>query len=89
MEKAIFEFMFSTGCRIGEVVSLYIKIVLIGQTDRQLSAGKEIFNIRCEIWLKRYLDNRKDKDPSIYIRRAGEKVGSLTFLTDWIITQSS
>jgi len=41
MEKAIFEFMFSTGCRIGEVFSLE-KVVLIGQTDQQLSTGKEI-----------------------------------------------
>ena len=25
------------------------------------------FNIRCEIWLKRYLDNRQDKDPAIFV----------------------
>jgi integrase/recombinase XerD len=58
MEKALFEFMFSTGCRIGEIVSLdkncinwsnYSAIVL-GKGDKE----REVyFNIRCEIWLKR------------------------------------
>jgi integrase/recombinase XerD len=25
------------------------------------------FNIRCEIWLKRYLDQRQDGDPAIFV----------------------
>jgi integrase/recombinase XerD len=25
------------------------------------------FNIRCDIWLKRYIDSRKDKDPAIFV----------------------
>ena len=41
MEKALFEFMFSTGCRIGEIVALE-KIVLIGLIDQQLLKAKEI-----------------------------------------------
>jgi site-specific recombinase XerD len=40
MEKALFEFMFSTGCRIGEIVSK--KTELIGQTVLQLFLEKVI-----------------------------------------------
>lgn len=57
MEKALFEFMFSTGCRIGEIVSLEknsinwsnCSAIVIGKGDKE----REVyFNIRCEIWLK-------------------------------------
>lgn len=72
MEKALFEFMFSTGCRIGEIVSLdknrinwsNRSAIVLGKGDKE----REVyFNIRCEIWLKRYLDNRQDNDPAIFV----------------------
>jgi integrase/recombinase XerD len=72
MEKAIFEFMFSTGCRIGEIISLDKKCInwsnrsaiVRGKGDKE----REVyFNIRCEIWLKRYLDSRQDRDPAIFV----------------------
>ncbi|MGF6949024.1 integrase/recombinase XerD [Neobacillus sp. B4I6] len=72
MEKALFEFMFSTGCRIGEIVSLEKNrinwsnrsAIVCGKGDKE----REVyFNIRCEIWLKRYLDNRQDNDPAIFV----------------------
>ncbi|WP_354670032.1 tyrosine-type recombinase/integrase [Paenibacillus sp. BSR1-1] len=72
MEKALFEFMFSTGCRIGEVVTLdrgrinwsNRSAVIRGKGDKE----REVyFNIRCEIWLKRYLDRRVDRDPAIFV----------------------
>ena len=72
MEKALFEFMFSTGCRIGEIVSLEKNsinwsnrsAIVCGKGDKE----REVyFNIRCEIWLKRYLDNREDNDSSIFV----------------------
>ena len=71
MEKALFEFMFSSGCRIGEIVSLdkncinwsNSSAIVLGKGDKE----REVyFNIRCEIWLKRYLDLRRDKDPSYF-----------------------
>ena len=74
MEKALFEFMFSTGCRIGEIVSLdknrinwsNRSAIVLGKGDKE----REVyFNIRCEIWLKRYLDNRQDNDPAIFVTR--------------------
>lgn len=72
VEKALFEFMFSTGCRIGEVATLdrgrinwsNRSAVIRGKGDKE----REVyFNIRCEIWLKRYLDNRVDRDPAIFV----------------------
>jgi integrase/recombinase XerD len=72
MEKALFEFMFSTGCRIGEIVSLdrgrinwsNRSAIIRGKGDKK----REVyFNIRCEIWLKRYLDNREDRDTAIFV----------------------
>jgi integrase/recombinase XerD len=72
MEKALFEFMFSTSCRIGEIVSFEKNsinwsnrsAIVLGKGDKE----REVyFNIRCEIWLKRYLDLRQDKDPAIFV----------------------
>ena len=72
MEKSLFEFMFSTGCRIGEIVSLEKNrinwsdrsAIVRGKGDKE----REVyFNIRCEIWLKRYLDQRLDADPAIFV----------------------
>ncbi|WP_096273468.1 tyrosine-type recombinase/integrase [Paucisalibacillus globulus] len=72
MEKALFEFMFSTGCRIGEIVTLdrnsinwgSQSAIVRGKGDKE----REVyFNIRCDIWLKKYLDNRYDNDPAIFV----------------------
>jgi integrase/recombinase XerD len=72
MERALFEFMFSTGCRIGEIVSLdknrinwsNRSAIVLGKGDKE----REVyFNIRCEIWLKRYIVNRQDNDPAIFV----------------------
>ncbi|MGE7926064.1 tyrosine-type recombinase/integrase [Viridibacillus arvi] len=72
MEKAMFEFMFSTGCRIGEIVSLEKNginwsnrsAIVRGKDDKE----REVyFNIRSEIWIKRYIDNRADTDPAIFV----------------------
>ncbi|MEH7336786.1 tyrosine-type recombinase/integrase [Neobacillus drentensis] len=72
LEKALFEFMFSTGCRIGEIVSLEKSrinwsnrsAIVRGKGDKE----REVyFNIRCEIWLKRYLDQRQDGDAAIFV----------------------
>jgi integrase/recombinase XerD len=72
MEKALFEFMFSTGCCIGEIVSLEKNrinwsnrsAIVRGKGDKE----REVyFNIRCEIWLERYMDNRQDADSAIFV----------------------
>lgn len=72
LEKALFEFMFSTGCRIGEIVTLQRSginwsnrsAIVRGKGDKE----REVyFNIRCEIWLKRYLEQRQDGDIAIFV----------------------
>jgi integrase/recombinase XerD len=72
MENALFEFMFSTGCRIGEIVSLERNCinwsnhsaVVRGKGDKE----REVYyNTRCDIWLKRYIERRQDKDPAIFV----------------------
>lgn len=72
MEKALFEFMFSTGCRIGEIVTLDMNSVnwsnhsaiVKGKGDKE----REVyFNIRCDIWLKRYIESREDNDVAVFV----------------------
>ena len=72
MENALFEFMYSTGCCIGEVVKLNRdninfstnSVIVHGKGDKE----REVyFNTRCSIWIKRYLDERDDKDPCLFI----------------------
>jgi site-specific recombinase XerD len=38
--------------------------IVLGKGDKERVV---YFNIRCEIWLKRYLDLRQDKDPAIFV----------------------
>lgn len=78
MEKALFEFFYSTGCRIGEVAKLNREdinfagnsVIVNGKGDKE----REIyFNIRCSIWLKRYLDERTDEEPCLFVTERNPK----------------
>ncbi|MEH7346505.1 tyrosine-type recombinase/integrase, partial [Bacillus sp. JJ1532] len=71
-ENALFEFMYSTGCCIGEVVKLnrddinfqMNSVIVHGKGDKE----REVyFNTRCSIWLKRYFDERDDEEPCLFI----------------------
>jgi len=73
-ENALFEFMYSTGCRIGEMVLLDKESVSLenrsaivtGKGDKE----REVyFNIRCEIWLKRYLQERSDSNRALFVTK--------------------
>lgn len=72
MENALFEFFYSTGCRIGEVAKLNRddvnftgnSVIVHGKGDKE----REVyFNIRCAIWLKRYLEERDDNQPCLFV----------------------
>jgi len=65
LENALFEFMYSTGCRIGETVNLNRQsinfsnqsLIVLGKGNKE----REVyFNTRCDICLKRYLEERTD-----------------------------
>ncbi len=53
IENALFEFLYSTGCRIGEVIKLNrdnISVIVQGKGDKE----REVyFNTCCFIWLKK------------------------------------
>lgn len=78
MENALFEFFYSTGCRIGEVAKLNRddinftgnSVIVHGKGDKE----REVyFNIRCAIWLKRYLDERDDEEDCLFVTERNPK----------------
>lgn len=72
LEHALVEFLFTTGCRIGEIVTLD-KSALNMQNSSVIVQGKgdkerEVyFNTKCRIWLKKYFEVRKDKDTALFV----------------------
>lgn len=80
-ERALFEFLFTTGCRVGEVHNADIKDVDMNNGSAVvLGKGREhrivYFTTTCKIWLRKYLSDRKDDCPALFtterrpIRRA-------------------
>ncbi len=72
VEQVIVELIFSTGCRVGEVYRLDRKdinwdarsAVVLGKGNKE----REVyFNMRAEIWLKKYLQSRTDNDPALIV----------------------
>ena len=84
-DRAILEVFFSTGMRIGELVKLnrdQIKITP-GEGELELSIigkGERVrtvyFSRRALLWLKRYLNKRKDKEKALFINYRGRKDAS-------------
>jgi len=79
-DKAILEFLYSTGARVSEMVSLkkenvdfisgIAKVKGKGRKERLLPLGEPALNS-----LKKYLDKRSDSNPSLFINKRG---GTLT-----------
>ncbi len=71
-ERSLFEFIFSTGCRIGEVQRVDIKDIDWGNNSL-LVYGKDkkerevYFTTTCKIWLKKYLETRNDDCPALFV----------------------
>lgn len=72
LEHALVEFLYTTGCRIGEAARLNRNavdwesrsLIVRGKGDKE----REVyFNIKCGIWLKRYLRERKDTDMALFV----------------------
>ena len=72
LEHALVEFLFATGCRIGEVrgvdrdqIEWDRRAVLVlgkGQKEREV-----YFGARCSLWLRRYLSTRSDGEPALFV----------------------
>jgi site-specific recombinase XerD len=71
--QVIFEFMLTSGCRVGEVHRLNLEDVnLETRTARVMGKGKKIrpvhFTETCSLLLERYIETRKEKsDPALFI----------------------
>ena len=72
LEHALVEFFYTTGCRVGEVYRLdrnqidwdNRSAIVLGKGDKE----REVyFSIKAGIWLKKYLINRHDKDPALFV----------------------
>lgn len=70
-EHAVIEFMYTTGCRIGEIVTLdksginwqNNSVIVTGKGDKE----REVyFNTKCRIWLKKYLETRTDNESALF-----------------------
>lgn len=81
-DRAILESLFSTGMRIGELVSLNreqiklkldtkdLEIVIIGKGSRPRTV---YFSERATNWLRKYLETRKDKEKALFINYKNKK----------------
>lgn len=71
-EKALIEFLISTGCRLSEVVGVNIKdinwhemsLFVIGKGNKE---RKVYFSTRAKLLLKNYLENRKGNSEALFI----------------------
>jgi len=72
LEHALIEFMYTTGCRIGEIHRLNRNAIdwdnrsciVLGKGNKE----REVyFSIKAAIWLKKYLSKRKDTDIALFV----------------------
>lgn len=81
LEHALVEFLYTSGCRIGETHRLNRSdinwdnrsCVVMGKGNKE----REVyFNIKCIIWLRKYLETRNDDDPALFVtERAPHRMG--------------
>lgn len=74
--RAIFEFLLTSGCRIGEVYKIDREnIDLEKRTALVLGKGRKYrqvhFSVKCGLLLERYLESRKDKEPALFVTLNG------------------
>jgi len=73
-EKALIEFLVSTGCRLSEVVSVNksdinwyeMSLFVIGKGSKE---RKVYFSTRAKILLQKYLESRRDDDPALFVAK--------------------
>lgn len=78
-DRALVEFLLTSGCRLSEVASLNIKdIDLYNRTAMVMGKGKKIrevhFSIECSILLRNYLREHKRENQALFINKAGNRL---------------
>jgi integrase/recombinase XerD len=72
LERALLEFFYASGCRIGEVYGLNRNAInwqnrsaiILGKGDKE----REIyFTDRCAVWLRKYFKSRTDTDMALFV----------------------
>lgn len=72
LEHALIETFFTTGCRVGEIYRLNRNaiswedrsMIVIGKGNKE----REVyFTVKCAIWLKKYLNERKDNNVALFV----------------------
>ncbi len=71
-EKALVEFLYSTGCRVSEVVETNLQdinwdsnsLVVHGKGDKYRTV---YFSVKCKLYLKEYIKNRVDSNASLFV----------------------
>lgn len=83
-DKAILELLFSSGLRVSELTSLKIEDINLKKDEFQIKGKGGKWRIvflsnQAKYWLKKYLDQRKDMSPELFIRldKAGKNKESL------------
>lgn len=71
-EKAIIEFLYSTGCRVAEMVGLNLSEVDLEKGEAVvLGKGKKYRTVfltpKCVLYIKNYLSTRTDKEPPLFV----------------------
>ena len=71
LEHALIEFLFATGCRVGELYRLNKSDINFERhsaiVDGKGRKQREVyFGARASIWLKRYFDSRKDEETALF-----------------------
>lgn len=71
-EKAIIEFLYSTGCRVAEMVGLDLSDVDLEKGEAVVfGKGKKYRTVfltpKCVLYIKNYLSTRTDKEPPLFV----------------------
>jgi len=83
LEHALIEFLYTTGCRVGEVHRLDRSVidwdnrscVVLGKGNKEREV---FFNTKCYIWLKKYIEQRTDDDPALFVTERAPHRMSIT-----------
>ena len=90
-DRAIIEFLFSTGCRASEICSLNISDIQWNESQCQVfGKGRKYRTVylsdKCRILLKKYIGARTDNDPALFVSKLRQRlsVGGLERLVKGI-----